>query len=543
MELKVWVEGIQRIVCGVTESTTCQDVVYALAHATAQSGRFTLVERWRNNERFLAPYENPLTILMKWGEYSADVQLILRRSSADGTKNQNQSSTNSRSSYGTRSNGTQGNSLDPLVISRSHDNGRNNTTNSTSECNDSPEVLKRNRDIRKSLTFSGIHGTSPEGNIENKDGLIRRNVQTSTDSPTRGSVGEGLFTVQQKKAREIPPYREPPGPENSPHRTLPPYRDPPPPIVTSPIRCHASETIPVSYSHLNGDEPSSPNHPKSKRNLNQEVQDSRNLMQNKSQNSQSPNMVTVAYTQRYAELIRLVNRQRDTINAQQVDLTKFDAEILYWENKNREHCNQVDYISQEINRIESTGRIIDEQINELVHTEEEGELVRQQEKTLKSEITLLRSKLANCETELLQCKNKIRLVMEELALEQHSMNRESDERMVMERKVVNEMERLQNDVEQAKRLAEHTNQAAEVLKQEVSKLEVAIVEKKMQVERLVADMKEANLQSLTVACQDEQIKHLLEGAQKPGSTRKMIGSPRQLETAVPTSKNPHGVWV
>lgn len=24
MELKVWVEGIQRIVCGVTEATTCQ---------------------------------------------------------------------------------------------------------------------------------------------------------------------------------------------------------------------------------------------------------------------------------------------------------------------------------------------------------------------------------------------------------------------------------------------------------------------------------------------------------------------------------------
>lgn len=38
MELKVWVEGIQRIVCGVTETTTCQDVVYALAHATGQTG-------------------------------------------------------------------------------------------------------------------------------------------------------------------------------------------------------------------------------------------------------------------------------------------------------------------------------------------------------------------------------------------------------------------------------------------------------------------------------------------------------------------------
>lgn len=39
-----------------------QDVVYALAHATGKSGRFTLIERWRNNERQLAPNENPLKV-------------------------------------------------------------------------------------------------------------------------------------------------------------------------------------------------------------------------------------------------------------------------------------------------------------------------------------------------------------------------------------------------------------------------------------------------------------------------------------------------
>lgn len=39
------------------------------------------------------------------------------------------------------------------------------------------------------------------------------------------------------------------------------------------------------------------------------------------------------------------------------------------------------------------------------------------------------------------------------------------------------------------------------------------------------------------------ILNILLGAQRPGSTRKMIGSPRQLENAAPTSKNPHGVWV
>ena len=51
MELKVWVDGIQRVVCGLTEDTTCQEVVFALALATKQTGRFTLIEKWRNKER------------------------------------------------------------------------------------------------------------------------------------------------------------------------------------------------------------------------------------------------------------------------------------------------------------------------------------------------------------------------------------------------------------------------------------------------------------------------------------------------------------
>ena len=45
-----------------------QDVVYALAHATGKTGRFTLIERWRNNERLLAPQEHPLKVSQEsWG--------------------------------------------------------------------------------------------------------------------------------------------------------------------------------------------------------------------------------------------------------------------------------------------------------------------------------------------------------------------------------------------------------------------------------------------------------------------------------------------
>ncbi|KAK6314667.1 ras association domain-containing protein 8 [Coregonus clupeaformis] len=79
MELKVWVDGVQRIVCGVTELTTCQEVVIALAQAIGRTGRYTLIERWRETERHLAPHENPVVSLNKWGQYASDVQLVLQR--------------------------------------------------------------------------------------------------------------------------------------------------------------------------------------------------------------------------------------------------------------------------------------------------------------------------------------------------------------------------------------------------------------------------------------------------------------------------------
>ena len=80
MELKVWCDGIQRVVCGVNSQTTCQDVVFALAHATAQTGRFILIERFRNSERLLAPTEHTLQVLSKWGEYANDVTFVMKRS-------------------------------------------------------------------------------------------------------------------------------------------------------------------------------------------------------------------------------------------------------------------------------------------------------------------------------------------------------------------------------------------------------------------------------------------------------------------------------
>ncbi|XP_025914912.1 ras association domain-containing protein 7 isoform X2 [Apteryx mantelli] len=79
MELKVWVDGIQRVVCGVSQQTTCQEVVIALARAIGQTGRYVLVQKLREKERQLLPLECPLESLAKCGQYANDVQFVLRR--------------------------------------------------------------------------------------------------------------------------------------------------------------------------------------------------------------------------------------------------------------------------------------------------------------------------------------------------------------------------------------------------------------------------------------------------------------------------------
>ncbi|KAK7135927.1 hypothetical protein R3I94_014556 [Phoxinus phoxinus] len=78
MEVKVFVEGVQRIVCGVTEKTTCQEVVIALAQALGRTGRYTLREKFKEFERNVSPDELLLESLEKYGEQVREVQLTLK---------------------------------------------------------------------------------------------------------------------------------------------------------------------------------------------------------------------------------------------------------------------------------------------------------------------------------------------------------------------------------------------------------------------------------------------------------------------------------
>ncbi|EDX14455.1 GD21229 [Drosophila simulans] len=563
MELKVWVEGIQRIVCGVTVNTTCQDVVFALAHATGKVGRFTLIERWRNNERHLAPNENPMKLLLKWGEYANDVQFILQRSEnkTQQQQQQQQQNNNNNNNYAVMT--TTKKPLGP------NNNNNNKPAPTLLKQKSNVELSYRTKELKKS--FGGYYAKQFD-NIGIVKGIPQQQ-QLQSQQPGMGAPAsppqEQLTPQDNNNVAPLVPKHEKslsnpldmtstvsnaPAPANgyndfytitaalykqtptiSANGALvpPPYRDPPPPR-NSPM-CQG-QRLASSNADTMSNASSSTNPFLS--DYDQHSSHNTNSINNNSQAMEEGE--PMFQTTQYNDLLQLIKFQREKITAQQMELQKFDTEIVYLESKERDHAHELDAISREISKADQIFRQGSEQLQTLQYVEEENELVKQQEKTLKSEIALLRSKLANCETELLQCKNKMRLLMDDIELEQQQQQQTN--RQTVERDFLMEMERIQSEIDQALHNTDTSNKTADTLKKELLMIEHAIADKKRQVEQLVNEMKEVNLQSLTVTT-TEEIKHLLEGPNKQGSSRRIIGSPRQLETAVPTSKNPHGVWV
>ncbi|ODM88731.1 Ras association domain-containing protein 8 [Orchesella cincta] len=662
MELKVWVEGIQRVVCGVNEKTTCQDVVYALAHATGKTGRFTLIERWRNSERLLAPGEQPLKVLLKWGEHSNDVQFILQWSPLDSSGT---SKTTSPGKSGQSTGNGGGENLSEnqgggggsqfILVMRPSPTQLGQVTSSTN-----PSSSKQFSHLNggtvgggrlPSSEASGVMKGAPQRLIFSD--AIKEFSSSSQISSGKGNSSPGSSLQQgppppvgkMKELSAPPPYREPPNPItyqgkvspsvsspssiNSPSlKGLPPYREPPPPTMmqqqqpspqypnpnaylirhnnssNSPVRGASNSTSGGSQSYFgssansssssllnNGGTnscsvsasgvPSSKESPRHAPQVSPSSHDafsasSFNNASDKSDNSfwnskesqplingDTPNQngsvnktSTVSSSvdspnSHYKELVRLVNSQREKLTSQQAELTQYDAEIMFWEGKAKEQQRNMEFITKEISRLELISSQNEGQVLSLVHLEEENDYVRQESETLKAELTSLKGDLGKCENELDKCRNRLRYLfsdpqipkrlMEELHNSQTAVAQRQEEWMQREAATLAEVDRLKKELEMARRETDAVSDLSGSLDKEVHSLDSNLAEKKKQMEQLVSAMKEANLQSLIINPPEE----LVDGGvhQRSGSTRRMIGSPRQLENAAPTSKNPHGVWV
>lgn len=113
-----------------------------------------MIEKWRDTERHLAPHENPIISLNKWGQYASDVQLVLRRT---GPSLSERPTSDSVARIPERTLYRQ--SLPPLAKLRPQND----------------KSIKRREPKRKSLTFTGgakglmdIFGKGKESEIKQK---------------------------------------------------------------------------------------------------------------------------------------------------------------------------------------------------------------------------------------------------------------------------------------------------------------------------------------------------------------------------------------
>lgn len=153
---------------------------------SGRTGRYTLVEKWRDTERHLAPHESPVASLNTWGQYAGDVQLILHRTGPSLTERPPSEGPPLRGPE----RGLHRQSLPPLAKLR-HPNDRS---------------LRRREPRRKSLTFTGAPRSLREilsggriGEAEAKRRLLLGNGGSLHHAgPTIGTTSPSLWACRME---------------------------------------------------------------------------------------------------------------------------------------------------------------------------------------------------------------------------------------------------------------------------------------------------------------------------------------------------------
>lgn len=434
MELKVWVDGVQRIVCGVTEFTTCQEVVIALAQAIGRTGRYTLIEKWRETERHLAPHENPVVSLNKWGQYASDVQLILQRtgpSVSERPTSDGQARVPERGFYRQ--------SLPPLAKLRPSGTDRS---------------LKRREPKRKSLTFTG--GAKGLRDIfgKSRDAEAKQLQQQGVSLNLSRVGGVGVASVPGSPARE---------------------------------------------------------------------------------------------------LSRLVQLQRDKLQALESRLLGCEAELRDWEETGGE-ANKGGNLEEELLLLEQQVKRNDAEMEEEEFWQNELQIEHESERQLRQQLVELQGRVRDCEAKLSEYLAHIQSL--EGGLEQERLQQEAElNQRVSEEEVQAQLEKVKAELEMQSQHTARLESSCRALERSLSQSSKRLQEKEQELEQLTKELRQVNLQQfiqqtgtkvtvLPAQPTGENNNEVDSGSLKRlGSSRLLPSDLRTLQSTVSSSLNPEGIYV
>ncbi|XP_072233548.1 ras association domain-containing protein 8b [Leuresthes tenuis] len=434
MELKVWVDGVQRIVCGVTEFTTCQEVVIALAQAIGQTGRYTLIEKWRETERHLAPHENPVVSLNKWGQYASDVQLILQRTGPSVSERPM-----SEGLPRVPERGLYRQSLPPLAKLRPSGTDRS---------------LKRKEPKRKSLTFTG----GARGLRE----IFGKSRETEAKQSQHRGVSLNLSRVGGGGTASVP---------------------------GSPAR----------------------------------------------------------------ELSRLVQLQRDKLQALESRLLGCEMELRDWEEASGE-ASEKGHLEDELLLLQKQMRRNDAEMEEQEFWQNELQIEQESEQHLRQQLAELQGHVRDCEAKLLEYLARIQSM--ETGLEQERLQQEAElNQKVKEEEVQAQLEKVRAELEMQSQQTARLESSCRALERSLCQSGKRLQEKEQELEQLTKELRQVNLQQfiqqtgtkvtvLPAQPTEENSNEMDCGSLKRlGSSRLLPSNLRALQSSVCSSLNPDGIYV
>ncbi|XP_046364918.2 cingulin-like protein 1 [Haliotis rufescens] len=596
MELKVWVDGIQRVVCGVTADTTCQDVVIALAHSMGRTGRFTLIEKWRDVERPLTPGEHPLKVLHKWGEYSSEVKLFLCQSETEKLKQRDRHKQPDRFSHnfsppkthsenvvkrnltfsGAHNTSSSRCSLSPANLKRGTllENGispRSSSHSSTSSTRSSPHPVPAPRQNSPGNLPRPAPRHSPLLNgqipaLPSKPSVVRQLPSRSINNLSPANHQLSVSTFDQNRGRSPSPntYRRNSPSPNSYGRDSPIHHK----LDSSPTRYS-------TYSNLNtitAEEHTldSPRH-SHQGSTDLEEYDLDVNFPDILRDSKCPERTAVHTEYRLddpqsnqpepekARLLRLVSMQKERLKVQESQLDVIETEIVSLEEKESEYENDFHKLTNDLVQLEQREHEDEVELTEISSIQwiDVLDVAQKTEKRLHGEMSDLKVRLAELETQLSSQQARLTELDGEVVTAQKAREEREKEaerlRQAKETQCKSDMEGVNKELQKVEDEQEKGKKELEELEGEIAKVEKLLKVKETEFEDLEGDLKQVNLQEFGTqslspthgksADSGETVLKILEGRLSPRPSISPSTPTQQAFINALASKNPNGVWV
>lgn len=457
MELRVWVEGVQRVVCGVKLNTTCEQIVVALAHATKQSGRFTMVERWRNNERLLSPNEQPLVTLQRWGDCMSEVEFILRKTTttlhtssptpnyqnhqryneeASILAHQNRQSLHPQPVQTTAQQFQQQHVQHQLVQQQLHPQrlpniGNPNTHQQTMNIQQLQPLMRPSQNTFQHQQHQ-LH-TQRQHHPNEVDFMLRKVTSTlQTPSPVSNYQNRSRFSEDQQ----------------TPQLALHPHRQSLPLLLNQTVL--QKQRIPNLTSNLNAKQPITtnsqmqpllryPNNSYQQRHI--QAQQQSHSTSNSSENISYINEIlsgnqdtsSVAVNMIGQNMLKLIEEQKKLLINQKNELERLDTDSEFMNNyQEAENSELINKIEEEIIQLEQLSKDNQIQIKRLEEQDFQEELVKLKKEQMQIEIDIdkQKSKLVEFEKDIVACYKKIQNLEKELTYLKEDFGAENLEDLV-----------------------------------------------------------------------------------------------------------------